>query len=199
MGSIHSGRRDGKPLVEDCLTLDLAWLMRLGPIRDGGAGDGKIEWSIDGIIIASAHFRLDLREIESARLTVMHVLGGVKPSRQEIALTATAQHFGGRRWWMRCPVTSGRVRTLHLAPGSDRFVGRKALGLSYRVERLGRFDRPFEKLFRAQRRLGGVQGLAMGLARPKGMWARTYARHVARFEKHDLCCVKEMAKLIDRS
>ena len=150
MDNASSRRRGCQPLVEDCLTLDLAWLMRLAPIGDGQAGSGKLEWSIDGEIIASAHFRLDLREIETAQLTVMRGLSGIEPIRQEIALTATSQHLGGHRWWMCCPVTGERVRTLHLPPGSERFAGRKAAGLVYRVERLARFDRPFEKLFRAQ-------------------------------------------------
>ena len=57
-----------KPIVEDCLALDLAWLMRLGPVRDGQSGSGEVRWSIDGRSIGSALFRLDLRNAESARL-----------------------------------------------------------------------------------------------------------------------------------
>lgn len=199
MGSIHSGRRGRKPLVEDCLTLDLAWLMRLAPIGDGQAGSGKLAWSIDGEIIASAHFRLDFREIETAQLTVMRGLSGIEPIRQEIALTATSQHFGGRRWWMLCPVTGERVRTLHLPVGGDRFACRNAWNLAYRVESLSRFDRPFEKLFRAQRRLGSAPGLGMELKRPKGMWRRTYARHMSCFEALDIGCAEKIAALIERA
>lgn len=200
MRSIHSGQRGGKPLVEDCLTLDLAWLMRLGPIREGQAASGEIKWSRDGEPVASAHFRLDLRSAETARLILHYNVtkpkGGEMVVRQAIALTALPQHFGGRRWWLRCPVTSERLRTLFLPPGGERFVGRKAAGLAYRVERLGRLDRPFEKLFRVQRRLGGPQGLGTGLERPKGMWRRTFARHAARFERHDIACVERIAALV---
>lgn len=199
MGNILSGRR-GRPVVEDCVTLDLAWLMRLGPIREGQAGGGKVEWSIDGEICASAHFRLDLRNSKAARLVLrfssVQPNGQNKPVTQAIALTALPQHFGSRRWWMRCPVTGERVRTLHRPPGDERFVGRKAAGLAYRVERVGRFDRPFEKLFRVQRRLGNAQGLGTGLERPKGMWRRTYARHAERFEMLDLDCAEKIAALI---
>lgn len=166
--------------MEDCLTLDLAWLMRLGPIGDGQAGGGEIIWRIDGEPVQSARYRLDLRDRASARLIVAIDAGGIGRTPQTIVLTATMQPFGGHRWWMRCPMTGDRVRTLHLRPGDDRFASRKALGLAYRAERLMRFDRPFEKLFRAQRRLGGVQGLGIGLARPKGMWMQTYARHAKR-------------------
>jgi hypothetical protein len=201
MDSIRSGRRGGKLLVEDSLTLDLAWIMRLGPIREGQAGSGEIKWSRDGEPVTSAQFRLDLRNAETARLILHYNVaeqnGSAKLLRQTIALTALPQHFGGHRWWLRCQVTGERVRTLYLPPGGERFASRKAWGLGYRVERLNRFDRPFEKLFRAQRRLGNAQGLGSELARPKGMWRRTYARHAEHFEALDIACTEKIATLIE--
>jgi hypothetical protein len=191
MGRVHSGKRGGKPLVEDCFTLDLAWIMRLGPIGDGQAGSGEIKWRVDGVPSQSARFRLDLRELESARLTICSEMIS-----QVVTLTTVPQNFGGRRWWMRCPVTGERVRCLYLPPGGARFASREALGLSYRVERLTRFDRPFEKLFRVQRRLGEVQGLGAGLKRPKGMWKRTYARHASRLDALDVACEEKIVALI---
>jgi hypothetical protein len=201
IASINSGRRDGKPLVEDCLTLDLAWLMRLGPIGDGQAGTGEVRWSVDGVAVGTLHFRLDLRTTGSARLLLRYIIAdrNGQPSlvRQVIALTSAPQHLGGRRWWLRCPVTGERARILYLPPGGDRFGSRKAWGLAYRMERLSHFDRPFEAFFRAQRRVGGSQGLAMGLVRPKGMWRRTYHRYLARFETLDLACAKKIAALVE--
>ena len=97
---------------------------------------------------------------------------------------------------MRCPVTGERARCLYLPPGGAHFASRAALGLSYRVEGLTRFDRPFEKLFRVQRRLGDVQGLCAGLKRPKGMWNRTYARHASRLEALDVACAEKIVALI---
>jgi hypothetical protein len=201
MGSPLSGRRDGKPLVEDSLTLDLVWLMRLGPIHHGQAGSGNIHWTADGNPAGSMQFRLDLRKTERARLTLhgFAVQNGRRKSvSQEITLMALPQHFGGYRWWMLCPVTGERVRTLHLPSGGDRFAGRKAWKLAYRSERLDRFDRPFEKLFRMQRRLGRAEGLGAGLPRSKGMWRRTYARHLARFEVLEFGCVEKIAAVIER-
>lgn len=177
--------------------------MRLAPIREGQAGSGEIKWSRDGIALGALHFRLDLLEAETALLMLNYTLatsdGKIKPVQQMIALTAFPQHFGGHRWWMRCPVTGEKVRILYLSPGSDRFAGRKALGLAYRVERLKRFDRPFEKLFRAQRRLGNSQGLGAGLEKPKGMWRRTFVRHAERFEILDLKCTRQIAAIIGRA
>ena len=203
MGSCLSGRRNGKPLVEDCISIDLAQIMRLGPVRTGQAGSGELHWSIDGQRIASATFRLDLIDSEKPRLT-LHFLatlpnGESLPTKQAIALTTTKQNLGGLRWWMRCPVTGKRTRTLHLASGRNQFASREALGLAYRVERLDRFNRPFEKLCRVQRRLGQPQGLGHGIERPKGMWRRTFNRHVAVLERHDLACGKQIAALISKA
>lgn len=192
MGSARSGRRDGKPLVEDCLTLDLARLMRLGPIRDGMAGQGVLDWSIDGQAIGMVHFRLDLREATATRLVLSYAIAdGAGKSRsvsQSLRLAFTAPHFGGRRWWLICPVTGERVRCLHLPAGGDCFASRKALGLGYRVERLGHFDRPFEKLFRLQRKLGGASGWGIGPRRRRGMWQRTFDRHLAAHGALDAVC-----------
>ncbi|MGE4323669.1 MAG: hypothetical protein AB7E60_11660 [Sphingobium sp.] len=197
MGNIHSGRSD-KPLVDDCRKLDLAWLMRLGPIREGRAGSGEIKWSADGIPIGSARFRLDFRDPTNARLTLQfHTDRADKPqTTQSIALIALPQRFGGVRWWMICPLSGRRVRTLLLPPGGDRFASREALGLSYRIERLTASDRPFEKLHRAQRRIGGGDAMGAPLQRPKGMWRRTYARHLERAAKMDLDCLDHIARFI---
>ncbi len=190
-----------KRLVEDCLSLDLAWLMRLGPISNGQAGCGEVAWSIDAEILASAYFRLDLRAIETAQLILCYTLAipnaEQRPVQQVFALTALPQHFGGHRWWLLCPATGDRVRKLHLPLGGDRFASRKAWGLAYNVERLNRFDRPFEKLFRAQRRLGNAQAVGTVVERPKGMWQRTFTRHIVALEQHDYACIQQLAFLIN--
>jgi hypothetical protein len=87
---------------------------------------------------------------------------------------------------------------VYLAPGGNQFASRKALDLTYRVERLNRFDRPFEKLFRAQRRLGNSESLSTGLTRPKGMWRRTFARHARRFKTLDIACAEQIFAVIQR-
>ena len=200
MGSVFSGRHSGKPVVEDCLKLDLAWLMRLGPISDGQAGSGEVRWSIGGAIVGSMQFRLDLCDIASACLLLDYRPGpsggGGKVIRQTIRLAVTPQPFGGRRWWMRCPVTGGRGRVLYLPPGGDGFASRGAWGLAYASERLSPYDRPFEKLFRLQRKLKCPQSWATVPLRPKGMWWRTYGQSMARFEALDGACAKKVCDLI---
>ena len=197
MGGVSSGRTTDKRLVEECLSLDLANLMPAGKTADDGTITGSVAWPTDWAPIASVKFRLDLR---SARLALIFRLrlsdGKSREIWQTVALTSTMQNFGGRRWWLRCPVTGNRARKLYLPSGADQFASRKAWNLGYRVERLSHFDRPFEKMFRAQRKLGGEQGLAAGLTRPKGMWRRTFARRLADIAELDAQCGETIAAMI---
>lgn len=189
MGSASSGRRGGKPLIEDCQTIDLAAFTKAGAIREGWCISGKIEWPSQGLIVGDMAYRLDLRDPDAASLSLTYRLAANgQTMRQVIRLASTAQPLGGKRWWLLCPVTGQRARTLHLAPSQSRFASRGALGLAYRVERLAHDDRPFQKLFRVQRRLGNQQGLLAGLHRPRGMWRRTFAKHLGRIAEIDQAC-----------
>jgi hypothetical protein len=202
MGGWNSGRHSGYPTVEDALTIDLALMLRRGWIRDGGCGSGSQHWSRDGERFASIGHRFDMTDPASASLTLSFTWtpSGGEPQRveQRIPLVSTVPHFGGRRWWMLCPVTGRRVAKLHLPPGGGKFACR--LGwrrpLPYRSERVARRDRPFEKLFRLQRKLGSPEGWEAGLRRPKGMWRRTYERHWERYWELDAQCGAAMIQLV---
>ncbi len=199
MGGALSGRRCGGPVVEDCITIDLAQLMRLGAVLDGHAVRGALDWQQDGQDVASVAFRLDLRQPERAALVLAFRLGSDGQAvAQRIGLAFTVPQFGGRRWWLICPVTGERVRCLHLAPGGTRFASRRALGLSYRVERLGQFDRPFARLHREQRRMGHAGGWGSLPERRKGIWKRTHERHLARLAALDASCGAAVLELMGR-
>jgi hypothetical protein len=54
-------------------------------------------------------------------------------------------------------------------------------------------DKVFERLFRLQKKLGSYQGWEAGLNRPKGMWQKTYERHLEEYWRLDGECAVEMA------
>jgi hypothetical protein len=201
MGGINSGRRSGGPLVEDCFALDIAQVTRLGRLSEGVVGHGEFNWSKEGQRLWTIQFRLDMQRPDTATLSFDGYFpdgrGGVIS--QTIGLSFTRPNFGGRRWWMRCPVTGERVRIVYLPTGGQRFASRKALGLSYRVERISHFDRPFEKLFRLQRKLKAPECLGPPPVRLKGMWHRTYEHYLARFDSLDEACAREICELIGAS
>jgi hypothetical protein len=191
MSLMNSKKYQNRPLVEDCLKLDLAWLMRLGPVRDGQSGTGQVNWTKEGEPTGSARFRLILTNEETAQLILQ--FGTAK---QVIRLTAVKQHFGGWRWWLVCPVTGARARTLYKPQGGVRFASRQAWRLVYSMENLSRSNRPFEQLNRLQKKLGFAVSLDGQVLRPKGMWERSFARHMARLEQRDLDCMKQIIAYI---
>jgi hypothetical protein len=117
---------------------------------------------------------------------------------QRIELAWTQPHYGGRRWWFVCPSTGRRAGKLHLPPGGAWFASRTAWRLAYRSQRSAAADRPFDKLFRLQDKLGGPMGWDAGLRRPKGMHHRTYERHLARYWRLDAQCSAAGMAMLDR-
>jgi hypothetical protein len=138
----------------------------------------------------------------NATLTLKYTRGsGDDPEkvRQIIQLTYSQPHYGGRRWWMTCPYGGGRCGKLYLPGNGDRFASRKAWRLGYQSQRIASHDRPFEALFRLQKRLGGEQGWEAGLApRPKGMWHRTYEQLWREHEELDMQCGLQAAGMLAR-
>ena len=52
-----------------------------------------------------------------------------------IELTSSSLHFGGLRYWFKCPVCEKRVGTLFIHPLSQQVGCRGCLGLEYRGRR----------------------------------------------------------------
>jgi hypothetical protein len=116
--------------------------------------------------------------------------------KQTIRLCHTLPHYGGKRWWMICPYQGIRVGKLYKPGNGDRFASRKAWRLAYHIQHVAHRDRPFERLFALQAKLGCRQGADEYPLKPKGMWQRTYDRHMLRFEELDAQCGVEMVRMV---
>ncbi len=202
MGGWGSGRHGGRPTVEDGLTIDLGLMLRRGWVKDGATGAGTLSWSSRGERVASIGHRYDFTDPDQARLTLIYTRtpsnGLPEKVEQRIRLTYTRPTYGGRRWWMICPHRGRRVAKLHIPPGGDRFASRLAWRLPYQSQRSARRDRVFDRLFRLQRKLGSPEGWEAGLWRPKGMWNRTYERHLEHYWQLDGQCAVEMMGVLSR-
>ena len=195
MGGYGSGRFGGRPIAEHCLRIDLAWMLRRGLAKDGTSQAGTLSWSCNGSRSGSIGYHALMHEPGCERLKLAYTRGkGDDPEsvRQTIQLTFTQPNYGGKRWWMICPYQGVRVGKLYSPPGGDRFASRKAWRLGYQSQRDTARDRPFEKLFRLQKKLGCEQGWGNYPRRPKGMWQRTYERHLAEYLELDRLCSAEM-------
>ena len=190
MGGFGSGRGGlggGRPVVEHGLALDFDWLRRQGQ------RSGSLHWSQGGEETASIGYRLDL----PGELLTLHYVAGDEREQveQRIHLTFTEPPFGGRRWWMLCPITGERCLRLHSGWGYNRFASRKALGLAYASQSEDGMDRALRRGRKALERLGGSGDLDEAHYLPKPKWMRwpTYEREIAKARAADHAWAQAMA------
>lgn len=201
MGGWGSGRTGGRPTADASLRIDLAWMMRNGRAKVGEHIHGAMSWSCGGEPSGRIDYAaiMDVPGEERLELTYTRGSGEEREDvRQTIRLCFTRPHFGGKRWWMICPYRHIRVGKLYLPPGGDRFASREAWRLGYHCQRVAARDKPFDRLFRLQRKLGCEPGWEAGVYRPKGMWQRTFERHLDRYWELDAECAVEMAAFAGR-
>ena len=133
MGGKGSGWRGPKrDVVEDCLVLSIHELIREGAIIPGCFRHGLWNWSYEDADEphATICYEGDLRNRGAARLRLTYTDNDA-PVSQYIWLTTTKPHYGGLRWWFRCPSRNIRVGKLYLPPGGCFFASRQAHGLTY--------------------------------------------------------------------
>ena len=205
MGGWGSGRYGGRPTADASLRIDIAWMMRTGRVRAGAWSTGTLSWSRGGDHIASIGYEAKLHQPGEERLELSYTRGtggDAEQVKQTVRLCFNRPNYGGKRWWMICPYRGVRVGKLYLPPGGDRFASRQSWRLGYHIQRVAELDRAGERLFRLQRKLGGDQGLGASPRRPKGMWQRTWERHLERYweleEAADAELTIGMARILGR-
>lgn len=201
MGGWGSGRYGGRPTADASRRIDIAWMVRTGRAVPGEWLRGTLSWSRGSDPAGSISYEADMRNPEAAELRLSY-WRGEEPKRelveQTVRLVHTQPNYGGRRWWMICPFRQNRVGKLYLPAGGDRFAGRQAWRLGYHSQRVAHRDRPFEKLFRMQKKLGCDQGWGNWIKRPKGMWRRTFNEYQDQFEAIEIECDIAMAGVMAR-
>ncbi len=178
MGGLGSGRQFGRPTVESSAVIDLAWMFRAGLANPGAHVTGTIIWAAR----FARRMEMDcaaLMAIPGAERLVLFFRDGA--ATQTVHLRHTVPNYSGKRWWMVCPYSGALVNKLYLPPGGDRFASRQVHRLAYRSERATAQARKLDRLFALQSKLGCANGRGQSPQRPKGMWRRTYARHLERY------------------
>ena len=201
MGGYGSGRQGGRPTADASLRIDLAWLLRTGRVRENQHLAGTLHWQCGGRESGSISYRAAMHEPGCERLELIYAnnrQGKREDMRQTVRLVHTIPNYGGKRWWMLCPISTRRVGKLYLPPGGDLFASRQAWRLGYQCQRDAARDRPFERLFRLQKKLGCTQGWEQPIFKPKGMWERTWQRHLAEYKRLDEQCAVEMMTVMNQ-
>jgi hypothetical protein len=145
MGGNGSRWRGSKrAVVEDCLVLSIHDLIRQGAIVPGYFRRGLWTWAYDDAADephATICYEGDLRSQTSAWLRLQFT-DDDGPVDQYVWLTTTKPHYGGSRWWFRCPSLNIRASKLYLPPAARAFASRLAHRLSYKsCQRSGTLDR----------------------------------------------------------
>jgi len=196
MGGWSSGRHGGRPTADASLRIDLAWMLRTGRAKEGAVTWGSLSWLRGDQPYGSISYRaiMDTPGEERLELSYTRSSGGEREQvKQIVQLSFSRPHYGGKRWWMICPYRGLRVGKLYLPPNGDRFASRLAWRLGYHIQRVAKHDRASERVFRLQRKLKGDQGLGNFPRRPKGMWRRTYERHLERYWELEEAADAELA------
>ena len=142
-------------LVENCYRLDIHCLLR--DLKD--ARPTPIYWpGGSSILVTLIRCEQSLRLQYTAHDEII---------RQAVALSSTAPHYGGLRWWARCPGCCRRVAKLYLPPNLARFLCRRCHGLVYGSTRLTPSSRWCRKAARIRRQLGADSGAIFGSMPPR--------------------------------
>jgi hypothetical protein len=192
MGGFGSGRRFGRPTVEESLVIDLAWMLREGLAKPGANVAGHLTWSSWHRPIMQLEYKALMATQGSERLEIS---GREVQAHQVVKLSYTTPNFGGKRWWMLCPYRGSLANKLYLPPGGDQFASRQVHRLSYRSERATALDRALERMIALQARLGCSKEIGAFPVRPKGMWSKTFECHLQRYRDLRAAVGREICRL----
>jgi len=155
------------------------------------------DWVCKYILPSGGEFVAGLRR-DRRRVSVGHVWGRIERSQVyarvsldgaqkseavRFHLDRTSCHYGGGRFWFRCPSCNKRRTKLYYR--NTWMQCRECHRLPYRCQQLSQFDRAAWTLSKIKRRLGDKSGLFTRVVhRPKGMHAKTFSRLSAEAHTH---------------
>ncbi len=131
MGGTLSTRWNGhtkRDTVEDGRTLDLGEMARKGCFVPWYSG--RCTWYSGETETASIGYTVRPADVGLVLVLSYNMVRTKQEVEVRIPLETTRPHFGGVRWWGRCPC-GRRVRKLYLPPGAGRFACRTCHGLTY--------------------------------------------------------------------
>jgi hypothetical protein len=165
MGGYGSGRQEETAKTDVALRLSVTELQRQGSLTPGRH---VITWRRTGGREAS--ISLEAREAD----LVLSFTSQTGAKAQRVWLEYTANNYGERRPWFRCPRCARRVGVLYFRQGE--FMCRPCSGLKYRSQSEGYADRMRRRARKIRDRLGADHALRVLASRPKGMHWATFFR-----------------------
>lgn len=195
MGGCGSGswyRWNTNPTLDDCRSLDINRMVRLGAIPKDGWKSGSWVWSDreTGEEKSRINYEADTRDPDNSFLRLRYTIVSTDEKVDcKIRLSRSMPHYGGERLWFVCPITGKRVSKLYLIAGDDvRFVSRHVYKIHYASQAKGPLDRAIQKKWKI---VGKTDGHDYPV-RPKGMHHKTFEKIMDEFWRQEELCDRIM-------
>ncbi|HET8553307.1 MAG TPA: hypothetical protein VFL78_00610 [Rhodanobacteraceae bacterium] len=177
-----------RPHIEGALCLDLRRMFESGALREGATMRGRWHWTTDDGEEVSAIGYTSTLDHEAGTLTLDYTCADGdtderKPVTCTIGMDTVPCHYGGKRWYFRCPYIHRRALKLYKFHGINQFCHREAIRPrpTYASQRVGGYDRIMAQRWAIRRKLGDTfSDLCGEPSKPKGMHWRTFERYLER-------------------
>jgi hypothetical protein len=160
-------------------------MFRTGALKPWHTTSGSWAWTRDGEHVASVAYRANL--VDGFGTLTLEYTQGTGDERKavtcRIELESLPCHYGGRRWFARCPYTHRRAWKLYKWARIEWFCHRDAIRPrpTYATQRRGGSDRIIEQRWALRRKLGDDFSDLFGEpVKPKWMHWQTFERYAAR-------------------
>jgi hypothetical protein len=188
---IEKKRPSQKPIrekVENSLKLDLRRMFSSGALyaHCDTHGTWRCTASSTGRCIDSVSYHAIIGE-QSGTLTLLHphvdTSGRHCMLTYDIRLSSIPLHYGGRRWYMHCPLTGRRAQILRKWQGTAKFCHRAAFAIAptYASQRTSENKRIIAKRIAIREKLGSANPSLFVMPRkPRRMRWLTYSKYIHR-------------------
>lgn len=188
-----------RPHIESALCLSLPRLLEIRQVVPGCTTGGVLQWSRDGECIASVRFRAVLGDT-SGTLSLSYQADG-RAEDCTIRLSTVPNHYGGRNWFLHCPVSGRRARKLYKWSGLPDFRHREAVRPrpTYASQRDSGYDRINRQRWALRHKMGDQWSDLFGEPlKPKWMRRHTFERYAARDAELEAREAPAWARLLGR-
>lgn len=194
-----------RPHIEDALCLDVRTMLKLDALRPGHETRGCWRWLENGREVASVNYHATLTDTDGT-LTLDYTHRASTTGEREsvacrIALDTLPCHYGGRRWYARCPYSQRHAVKLYKWSGIAMFCHRDAIQPrpTYAIQRVSGTERINAQRWALRRKLGdNFSDLYGEPFKPKWMRWRTFNRYAARDEELDARDAVYLGRLLGR-
>lgn len=175
-----------RPHIEAALCLNLRRMLDSRALCANTTTSGIWHWvNDDGVELGAIRYMSELGATEGI-LNLSYAIGNGDERRDvtcQIKMDTVPIHYGGERWYFRCPYTHRRALKLYKWPTIDLFCHRDSIRPrpTYASQRVGGCDRIMAQRWAIRRKLGDHFSDLLGEPfKPKGMHWRTFERHCRR-------------------